>query len=136
MVVESPNYPELDTAVNTYIGLIEHWDEKSINSVRQLKTLALDDNNNVICEIYFDVKKDTLFANLEDSFDLAKKNSAKKVILAQNYAFQHSYPDQSDKKLAKKILKFASKSGVTVANQLVVSENAYYSYTENGLSQV
>jgi len=130
--IQSPVYPEMTNTLNAYLGLINVWDDESINSTKQVRMLGLGDHGNVIREIRINAKWDTIFTNVEKCLESLRDISAiKQVLIVQNEPNKDIYPGPREKTLARKIWSQAKYLGVPLMDQLVVSENSYYSYKEN-----
>jgi DNA repair protein RadC len=131
-IVIFPNYPKINNADKAYKVLIENWDVSRLNRVKDVKTLALDGAKNVICEISFHGGPSTLYDNVQQSLRIAKANKAVKVIVGLNQLNKALYPGDRDKTLAKKIKAYSEELQLDV-DQMVVSENAYFSFVDDQL---
>ncbi len=96
--------------------------------------LCLDSRHCIITEETISVG--TLNASLahpREIFLPAIKNSAASVILIHNHPSGDPAPSKKDKKLTERLRKAGEILGITVSDHIIITQNSYFSFTENSL---
>ena len=130
---DNPNYPIVEDTLETYLGFIKNWDQETLDHVKEIKALGLDEHKNVLFEITVKVSAKNLQEDMEEALRIAKKHHAKMVVFGLNQPNKQVYPNLKEKTLARKILSFAKNLEMPIKDQLVVSGSSFYSFAENGL---
>ena len=84
----------------------------------------------------FEVSRGTLDASLvhpREVFNLAVRNLAKGIIVMHNHPSGELKPSEEDIKTTERLVQSGNILEIPVYDHLIISENSYYSFRENGL---
>jgi len=117
-----------------YKALLEHWNKDLIELQEEFKILLLNRANEVLG--IHNLSKGGMTATLVDLrllFAVVIKSAASGIILAHNHPSGNLKPSEVDKKLYNKIKKAAKLMDITVLDNLIITKESYFSFTDEGI---
>lgn len=124
---------KVESSAEVYRLFIETWDKTKLEFVEQFKMMLLNRSNRVlgICTITTGSSRFTI-ADPRLIFAVALKGNASIIILAHNHPSGSLYPSKSDCELTKKITDGGKLLEITVLDHLIVSNEGFYSFADEG----
>lgn len=127
-------FPDFSDPGNAFFYVIENWDEQKLDNIKEMKSLALGENDKIICELSFVIRPETVLENVKQTLEIAKSHQATKVIMTQNQPWKQAYPNAKEKTLAHKFIACSKEIGIRIEDQLMVSANSCYSFAQNKIN--
>lgn len=131
---KSSELPMITEAGDAYKILLEHWDLNTINLIEQFYVLLLSRSNKLLG--IYEVSKGGFAGTVVDPkiiFIAALKGCASSIILAHNHPSGNLKPSQSDIAITKRLFEAGHLLDIPVVDHLIVSEDGYLSFAEEGL---
>ena len=132
--VKASERPVVSASKETYELLKRNWDDTKIELVEQFKILLLNRANKVLG--IYDVSTGGVSGTVADPkviFTAALKAAASNIILAHNHPSGSLKPSRADIELTKKIKEGGYLLEVVVLDHLIISNEGYYSFADEGL---
>lgn len=132
--VKASERPVLSDSKEVYRLLKRNWDDTKIELVEQFKILLLNQANKVIA--ISDLSTGGITGTVADPklvFMTALKANACNIILAHNHPSGSLKPSKADIELTKKLKEAGQLFDITVLDHLIVSNEAYYSFADEGM---
>lgn len=131
--VKPSDRPQITSSKQAYDVLINHWDRSQIEFVEEFKILLLNRANKVLGIV--PISKGGTSATVADPkliFVSAIKSNASGIVLAHNHPSGNLKPSTADIALTKKIAEGGRLLDVPVIDHLIVTNNGYYSFADEG----
>ena len=114
---------------------VARWLQEEIgyDTQENLVVLCLDVKSNLLC--YSTVHKGTVnraLVNPRDIFQRAILSNACHIIIAHNHPSNNPKPSEADTNLTQKIQECGDLLGITLLDHVIVGQNTYFSYREDG----
>lgn len=119
---------------SAYKVLLNNWNMDSIELFEEFKVLLLNRANEVLG--VYALSKGGIHGTVVDIkllFAVVLKSASSCVILAHNHPSGNLKPSEADKNLYLKIKKVAEYLDVNVLDNLIISKDGYYSFTDEGV---
>ena len=116
--VKPSDRPQITSSKQAFDVLINHWDRSQIEFVEEFKILLLNRANKVLGIV--PISKGAL------------KGNASAIILAHNHPSGKLNPSTADIAMTKKIAEGGRLLEVPVIDHLIVTNNGYYSFADEG----
>jgi DNA repair protein RadC len=116
---------------STYKILKENWDMDTIQLQEEFKVLLLNRANNVLG--IYPLSKGGVSGTMVDVKLLlasAIKANASSIIIAHNHPSGNLKPSENDNRLTRKIKQASKLCDITLLDHLIVTKDAYYSYSD------
>ena len=113
--------------------LIANWDLNTINIYEEFKIMLLDRSNTVIG--FRTISKGGLSGTVVDPkiiFSIALKSLANGIIMAHNHPSGQMKPSRADVVLTKKLVEGSKLLDVAVLDHVIVSNEQFYSFADEG----
>jgi len=110
------------------------WEDGKMELVEQFKVLFLNRANKVIC--LYNVSSGGITGTVADPrliLAAALKVNAVSLVLAHNHPSGSLKPSKADEELTHKIRQAASYFDIKVLDHIILSEESYYSFADEGL---
>ncbi|MEE1884382.1 JAB domain-containing protein [Pedobacter flavus] len=126
--------PKISKSQDAYSVLLNGWNLETISLYEEFKLLLLNRSNRVLGIVNLSVGGITgTVVDPRLIFVCALKANACNLILAHNHPSGALTPSEEDIKLTSKISNAAKLLEITVFDHLIVTDNGYYSFADNGL---
>ncbi len=132
--VKASERPVVSQSKEVYEVLKRNWDETKIELVEQFKILLLNQANRVLC--IYEISKGGITGTVADPkmvFMAALKAAACNIILAHNHPSGSLKPSRADIELTQKMKAGGELFDIKVLDHLVISNEAYYSFADEGI---
>ena len=132
--VKASERPVIRSSNDTYNVLRQIWDQNKIELFEEFKVLLLNRGNKVIG--VYDVSKGGITGTVADPrliLATAIKALAVSIILSHNHPSGNLKPSRADEELTTKIKEAAKYFDIRVVDHIIVSENGYYSFADEGI---
>lgn len=132
--VKAAERPSIKTASDCYQLLINTWDLNGIEVYEEFKVLLLNRANRVTG--LYQLSKGGICGTVADPrlvLAVALKSLSVGLVLAHNHPSGNLTPSIADRELTTKMKVAASYHDITILDHLVISNDSYYSFAENGL---
>lgn len=132
--VRASERPKIQTSRDAYKLFRDNWNDMTINLFEEFKVLLVDNSNR--CMGISTLSKGGITSTIVDVrliFALALKARCTGVILAHNHPSQDIRPSISDHELTDKIYKAGETLDIQVLDHLIITEDKYHSFADNGL---
>lgn len=132
--VKAAERPSIKTASDCYQLLINTWDLNGIEVYEEFKVLLLNRANRVTG--LYQLSKGGICGTVADPrlvLAVALKSLSVGLVLAHNHLSGNLTPSIADRELTTKMKVAASYHDITILDHLVISNDSYYSFAENGL---
>ena len=132
--VKASQRPHVSTSFDAYQIFRQNWDENKIEFVEQFKILFLNRANKVLG--IFELSTGGVSGTIADPklvFAAALKANASNIILCHNHPSGSTKPSRADEQLTQKIKEAASFFDIKVLDHIIVSEEGYYSFADEGI---
>lgn len=124
----------LRSSKDAYELLHKTWDADKIEFVEQFKILLLNQGNKVLG--MYTVSTGGICGTVADSrliFAAALKANAVSIMLAHNHPSGNLQPSRADDQLTTKIKEAGTLLNIKVLDHLIISQEGYYSYADEGV---
>ena len=131
--VKPSDRPQITSSKQAYDVLINHWDRSQIEFVEEFKILLLNRANKVLGIV--PISKGGTSATVADPkliFVAAIKSNSCGIVLAHNHPSGNLNPSSADIALTKKIAEGGQLLEVPVIDHIIVTNNGYYSFADEG----
>ena len=128
---ERPSVSSSSDAVHLFRTL---WEEGKLELVEQFKVLFLNRANKVLC--LYNVSSGGITGTVADPrliFIAALKVHAVSLILCHNHPSGNLSPSRADEELTQKIKGAGSLLDIQVLDHLILTEDSYFSFADEGL---
>jgi len=126
--------PRVTSSKDSYNILLEQWDDGKIDYVEEFKILLLNRGNRVLG--IMNVSSGGVSGTIADPkiiFTAALKSNASALVLSHNHPSGTLKPSQPDISLTKKLVDGGKLLDITVLDHLIVTNEGYYSFADEGL---
>lgn len=117
-----------------YVVLLDHWNRDTINLFEEFKILLLNRANH--CIGIYTVSIGGTTGTVVDAkliFAVALKCNAIGIIISHNHPSGNLSPSKADKNLTEKIKEGGKLLDIAVLDHLIITEEGYYSFADEGL---
>ena len=131
--VKPSQRPKISSSKDAYSILLESWDEDKLEFVEQFKVILLSRANRVLG--IYEVSTGGVSGTVADPklvFAAALKSNASAIILSHNHPSGNLNPSSADIALTKKIAEGGRLLEVPVIDHIIVTNNGYYSFADEG----
>jgi DNA repair protein RadC len=132
--IKASQRPQISCSGDAYELLLKIWEEGKLEFVEQFKVLLLNRANKVLS--LFEVSSGGVTGTVADPkviFTAALKRNACAMILAHNHPSGNLKPSKADEELTRKIKNAGAFLDIKVLDHLIVSNEGYYSFADEGL---
>jgi len=132
--VKASARPQITSSKSAYEVLLKAWDENKIEFVEQFKVLLLNRANKVLG--IYEVSTGGITGTVADPrliFVAALKSNSCSMILSHNHPSGNLKPSRQDKELTSKIKQAGELLDIKVLDHLIVTNEAYYSFADEGI---
>ena len=132
--VKASDLPKVTTSHDAYNLLKQNWDENKIEFVEQFKVLFLNRANKVLA--IYELSTGGVSGTVADPklvFAAALKINACNIILCHNHPSGNLKPSSADEQLTQKIKEAGKYLDLPVIDHLIISNESYYSFADEGL---
>lgn len=132
--VKASERPLIKSSADSYKLLREIWDDNKIDIQEEFKVLFLNRGNRVTG--VYDASTGGICGTVADPrliLAAALKSLAVSLILAHNHPSGNLKPSRADEELTLKIKHAAHFHGITVLDHIVLTEERFFSFTDEGL---
>ena len=132
--VKASERPQINSSSDAYSLLKQVWEEGKIDFVEQFKVLLLNRANKVIGLV--NVSTGGVSGTVADPkiiYVAAIKANACAIIISHNHPSGQLKPSRADEELTQKIKNAGSFLDIKLLDHLIVSEEAYFSFADEGL---
>ena len=132
--VKSSERPLISSSGDAYLILKQVWDSGKIDFVEEFKVLLLNRANRVIgvANISTGGVSGTV-ADPKIIYVAALKANSSSIIISHNHPSGQLKPSRSDEELTQKIKKAGSFLDILVLDHLILTNEAYFSFADEGL---
>lgn len=118
----------IDNLFDAYLEMLRDWKVDNLTGLKEFRAIGLDKSNKVVCKLAMTGFTDNVFAIL----DATKAANATKVIVGENAIFGSILPSYDKVALVEEMRTYGQKLNLQVVDQLIVSNNSYYSLMNTG----
>lgn len=132
--VKMSERPQIVSSSDCYEVLRYYWDENKINLVEEFKVLFLNRSNRVLQIL--SVSSGGITGTVADPriiLATALKLGSCNLVLAHNHPSGSLRPSRADEDLSNKIKYAAQFHDISVMDHIIITEESYYSFAEQGL---
>jgi DNA repair protein RadC len=132
--VKMSERPQIVSSSDCYEVLRHYWDQDKINLMEEFKVLFLNRSNRVLQIL--SVSSGGLTGTVADPrliLATALKLGSCNLVLAHNHPSGSLKPSRADEELSKKIKYAAQFHDITVLDHIIITEEGFYSFAEEGL---
>jgi DNA repair protein RadC len=132
--VKASERPQINSSGDAYSLLKQVWEKGKIDFVEQFKVLLLNRANKVIGLV--NVSTGGVTGTVVDPkivYVAAIKANACAIIISHNHPSGQLRPSRSDEELTRKIKSAGSFLDIKLVDHLIISEEAYFSFADEGL---
>jgi len=132
--VKASERPTIQSSNDAYQILLKSWDEGKIEYVEQFAILLLNRANKVLG--VYKVSSGGVTGTVADPkqiFTAALKANACSLVLSHNHPSGALKPSRQDEELTRKIKEAGSYLDIKVLDHLIVTNESYYSFADEGL---
>jgi DNA repair protein RadC len=125
---------QIDTPADSYKIFYQNWDSNKIQFVEQFKVMFLNNANRVLG--IYEVSTGGTTSTVVDVrlvFGAALLANTSKIILSHNHPSGSLRPSQPDFMVTRKLKDAGKLLDIVVADHLIVSNEGYYSFGEEGV---
>lgn len=121
------------SAENAYKILLSVFDSETIQYKEFFKVILMNRANKVlgVCHISEDGLNETS-ADIRIIMQAAILGNASAIILAHNHPSGNIQPSMQDDQVTKRVKEIAKLIGINLLDHLIITDETYYSYSENG----
>ncbi|HQT23986.1 MAG: DNA repair protein [Sphingobacteriales bacterium 17-39-43] len=126
--------PKITCSNDSFRVLLSVWNLETIGFIESFKILLLNRAHRVIG--VYEVSSGGICGTVADPrviFAVAIKSCATSIILAHNHPSGNLTPSEADLQLTSKIRQGGMLLDIMVLDHLILSENGYYSFADEGL---
>lgn len=126
--------PKITSSNQTFQLLKSQWDMGRIAFLEEFKVLLLNRSNRVLGIV--DISMGGVSGTYVDPkvvFATALKANCSSIILVHNHPSQDLRPSEADIKLTKRLEECGKLLDIIVWDHIIISENSYYSFADNGI---
>ncbi len=126
--------PKITTSRDCYEVFVHYWNEDKIELLEEFKVLLLNRANRVLQIL--PISQGGMTGTVADPrliLAAALKVGAVSVILCHNHPSGNLKPSRADEELTQKIKCAAAYHDIKVLDHLIISNEGYYSFTDEGL---
>ena len=125
--------PKIQSPQEAYELFLSAWDKSKLQFVEQFKIMLLNRANRVlgICTLSTGGTNSTVI-DMKILFVVAIKTNSSSIIVAHNHPSGNLVPSDVDRSLTVKIKSASKLMEVSLQDHLIVTEDGYYSFTEEG----
>lgn len=133
-IVKASQQPQVNSSWDAYAILNQVWEEGQIEFIEQFKVLLLNRANRVLGLVNVSTGGVTgTVADPKIIFVAAIKANACAIIICHNHPSGQIRPSRADEELTQKIKQAGSFLDIKLLDHLVLSEEAYFSFADEGL---
>jgi DNA repair protein RadC len=132
--VKASERPKVTTSRDAFELSKQNWDENKVEFVEQFKILLLNRGNKVLG--IYEVSQGGITGTVADPrliVTAALKSNAVSIILAHNHPSGSVQPSRADEELTTKIRSGADFLDIKVLDHLIIANESYYSFADEGL---
>jgi len=132
--VKASERPLIKTSKDCYDTLLKVWDENKIEFQEEFKVLLLNRANRVTG--VYEASAGGLTGTVADPrliLAAAIKSLSVIIVLAHNHPSGNLKPSRADEELTLKIKEAAKYFDIRIMDHIIVSEDGYYSFSDEGL---
>jgi DNA repair protein RadC len=132
--VKASERPQITSSKSAYEVLLKAWDENKIEFVEQFKVLLLNRANRVLG--VYEVSTGGISGTVADPrliFVAALKANSSSLVLAHNHPGGSLKPSRQDEELTVKIREAGRYLEIKVLDHLIITNEAYYSFADEGI---
>ena len=125
---------KITSSNDAFTFLLDHWNLDTIELQEEFKILLLNRANEIL-GIHI-LSKGGMTGTLVDLrllFAVVIKSAACSIIMCHNHPSGNLNPSEADKRLFRKISNAAELLDVQVLDNLIISKEGYYSFTDEGI---
>ena len=128
---------QIKESEDAYNVLVKAWNKDTLELQEEFKILLLNRHNTVL-GIYSVSKGGTTSTVVDPKlvFSVALKCNASSLIFAHNHPSGNLKPSKTDINLTNKLLAAANFLDIVVLDHIIISQNGYYSFSDNGDMEV
>ncbi len=132
--VKVADRPQITSSLDAYELFYQTWDKNKIELQEQFKIMLLDHKNSVLGVSTMATGGIAMCpVDLRLAFATALKGRAASIILAHNHPSGNLSFSEPDKQLTEKFMQAAKLLDISVLDHLVVTNEGYTSFSDNGL---
>ena len=131
--VKTYSKPRITCSRDAYEILLQNWSQDTINYYESCKVILL--NNHMRCLGITNISEGGINETLVDVrkvLQAALLGNASLIILAHNHPSGRTDPSQDDDRLTERIAEACKILCIKLADHIIVTEDSYYSYNDNG----
>ena len=126
--------PQINSSRDAYEILLHYWNEDKIELVEEFKVLYLNRSNRVLQLVH--LSQGGITGTIADTRLIlagALKVAACAIVLAHNHPSNSLKSSRADEELTQKIKYAAAYHDIKVMDHLIISNDGYYSFADEGL---
>ncbi|WP_163381362.1 RadC family protein [Cyclobacterium sp. SYSU L10401] len=131
--VRASERPKVTSSTEAYRLFRQNWDDCTINLLEEFKILLLDRSNK--CMGLSNISKGGMSATVVDPkivFTTALKAKACGLILGHNHPSENCVPSDLDVRLTDKMVRAGKLLDISVLDHIIVTNEGYYSFADEG----
>jgi len=132
--ISPQDLPQISSSRDAYELFRENWNDCTISLFEEFKVAFLNNDNR--CLGILKVSQGGITSTLVDSrliFATALKACASGLVLCHNHPSGNTAPSNADLKLTKKLIKAAKLLDIRVLDHIILTEDHYLSFGDEGL---
>ena len=132
--VKASDRLQVKCSKDAYDIFMRSWDLDSIEHIEEFKLMLLTRSNKVLG--IASISKGGISGTVTDVriiLQLAIKSNASGIIVCHNHPSGNLNPSESDNKISQKIKESGSIMDIQLLDHLIINEDEYYSYADNGI---
>ncbi len=132
--VKASERPHITSSKSAYEILLKAWDEKKIEFLEQFKVLFTSRANKVLG--VYEVSSGGITGTVADPrliFVAALKVNSCSLVLSHNHPSSNLKPSRQDEELTAKIKQAGEFLDIKILDHLIVTNEAYYSFADEGI---
>ena len=126
--------PKISSSQQTYCLLKQQWDMGRIAFLEEFKVILLNRSNHVLGIV--DISMGGVSGTYVDPkvvFAVALKGNSSGIILTHNHPSGSIRPSEADIKLTKRLVECGKLLDINVWDHIILSEDSYYSFADDGM---
>ncbi|UVD79380.1 JAB domain-containing protein [Myroides albus] len=131
--VKASQRPQITSSYSAYQVALKAWDSNKIELLEQFKVLMLSNNNKVLGVLEASSGGITgTIVDLRIIFSALLKANATAFLIVHNHPSGKLVPSDADRQLTRKIKEASKILDITLLDHLIITNESYYSFADEG----
>jgi len=131
--VKNSERPQIKSSKDAYILVLSSWDYNKIEFFEQFKVLFMNNANKALG--IYEISSGGITGTIVDLrliFSAALKANATAIIMIHNHPSGNLTASEADKQITRKVKKAGKLLDITLLDSLIITNESYYSFADEG----